>query len=101
MRLGVVQNAIVASAGPHATLISHFEKPWHSATFKGSQHVFQIAWQRSAEADDAAILPFWPPEDFEIPGKIVADIEVCQTMVDIVPQLRLTAEFNMLVVDCA
>ena len=101
MRNGVVHNAIVASAGPHATLLSHDETPWQSATFSGSRHVFQIAWQRASNTTDAAVLPFWPPEDFDIPGKLVADIEVCNTAVEIVPQLRLTAEFSMLVVDLA
>ena len=101
MRAGVVQHAIMASAGPHAKLLSHRESDWRSATFTGTRHLFQLQWQRCEEAEDIAVLPFWPPEDFEIPGKIIADIEVCHTAVEIVPQLCLTAEFSMLVVDRA
>ncbi|KUR80773.1 hypothetical protein [Novosphingobium sp. FSW06-99] len=97
-----VRRSILASAGPHATLISHDERPWMTATLSGARHDFQIQWERSNDpAVTESILPFWPPADFEIPGMLIADIEVCGTVVDFVPRLQLTAEFSMLTVDLA
>jgi len=101
MRRGSVLNAIMASAGPHATLISHTEEPWHSATFSGARHTVQLSWQAPPGGKRVDIPPFWPPDNFEIPGKVVAEITVNNSVVEMVPRLSVTAEVGMLILERA
>lgn len=65
----------LCALAPGARLLQHSGCDWHSATFSGKQIVMELLWAASASAVQrfSREIAEW---EFEIPGKLVADIAV-------------------------
>lgn len=58
-------------AGPNATLISHGDRPWESATFKGMRYTASFLFTSQDEAD--SFIERLPDYPFDLPGCLVCD----------------------------
>ena len=89
----------MALAGKRGRLIAHSEQPWASATFTGSRHSLDLAFDGAGDVAVAEqFIAVLPDHEFAIPGQIVADAtitSVSQTSLP-VPRLTLTAEVLLL-----
>jgi len=71
-----LQRAVMHLAGVNATLVSHAERNWQSATFHGSRHAMTISFEdNDSRARFAAALP---DHQFHVRGYLVADANVAE-----------------------
>ncbi len=69
--------ALTALAGEHATVTFEGFRPWHSATFIGTQHRLTLRLtgdEASARAE--ALATTLPEAEFRLPGHVVVDLAV-------------------------
>ena len=80
-------------------LVSHAERAWASATFAGSRHTIELAFEGSEalKAGERFILAL-PEHEFAIPGQLVADAAIIEADHSLAhgPRLVVTAELLLL-----
>lgn len=92
--------AVLALAGPHATLVSQREAPWASITFSGARHSIVLAFHGWEACDDAEnLIVDLPDHEFSIPNVLVADATVTRTQQELLPSPRMEVELDLLLLD--
>lgn len=93
-------DALLALTGGHAQLVRHSERPWASATFSGSRHMLNLAFE-GAEAVVAAeqFIADLPDHEFSIAGQLVADAMVIEAEQTMLPEPRFLLEVEVLLLE--
>lgn len=93
-------SAVIALGGGKAELLRHSERPWASVTFSGSRHSITLAFTgpEAVEAGEAFIAAL-PEHEFEIPRQLVADAAVVAAEHVTAPEVRLTVEVELLLLE--
>jgi len=94
--------ALLALADDNAELIRHAERPWASATFSGSRHTVCLSFtgaQRLAAGE--TFIAALPDHEFTIPGQLVADADVTEVSMVMLPEPKLMVEVELLLLDDA
>lgn len=83
-----------------ADLVRHAERPWASATFSGTRHTITLAFEGpEAVAAGERLVAALGEHEFDIPGQLVADASVAEVTHEHLPQLRLVAELELLLLE--
>ena len=92
--------AVMELAGKQAELLRHAETPWASATFTGSRHNIALAFTgEEAAALGELFITALPEHEFTVPRQIVADASVTGVEHLLVPEPKLTVEFELLLLE--
>jgi len=92
--------AILAFAGPNATLVSQREAPWASITFSGARHSIVLAFHGWEACDDAEnLIVALPDHEFTIPNVLVAEATVTRTNQELLPSPSMEVELDLLLLD--
>ena len=95
-------SALLELAGGKAELIRHAERAWASVTFSGSRHTVLLAFTGAeAVAAGEQLIAALPDHEFTLPRRLVADAAVVAAEHSLLPEPRLTAEIELLVLDDA
>ena len=87
-------------AGGKAELLRHAESPWASVTFSGSRHRIALAFAGSeAVAAGEEFIARLPEHEFTVARQIVADAAVVSAEHVLLPDLKLTVEIELLLVE--
>lgn len=93
-------DAVLALAGNHGSAISHKQRPWHSVTFSGTRHSFELVFSgEAAVLAGEALIELLPEHEFTIPGNLVADACVSSSKLTVVPEWRLDLAIELLLLD--
>lgn len=95
-----LREALRALAGGHGQAVSHTETAWASATFAGTRHRIELAFE-GAEAVEAGevLIAELPEHEFAIPGQLVADATVVEADHRLAPEPRLTVVAELLLLE--
>lgn len=92
--------AVMELAGKQAELLRHTDSPWASVTFTGSRHSIALAFTgNDAAAQGEHFIAALPEHEFSVPRQIVADASVTSVEHLLVPEPRLTVEFELLLLE--
>lgn len=81
-------------------LVSHAERQWASATFCGTRHRVILAFfGPDAVAAGEALIECLPEHEFTIPRQLVADAAIVSVEHQTLPELRLTIEAEVLLLE--
>lgn len=91
---------VLRLAGSHAELLRHSEKPWTSVTFSGTRHCIALAFsgQEGAHAGEMFIEAL-PEHEFEIPRQLVADASISSVDQTTAPEMNMTVEIELLLLE--
>lgn len=71
---------IIALADGHGAVIVHVERPWASATFRGTRHTLTIGFDGAdAVAGGRSMAAKIAEHEFAIPGQIVGDAQMLRS----------------------
>ena len=91
--------SLLTLAEGQAELLAHRERDWASATFSGTRHTVDLAFQGSAAVAAAErFIAALPDHEFSLPGALVADASVVAVDHRALPgpALTLTCELLLL-----
>lgn len=91
--------SLLSLAEGRAELLAHREREWASATFSGTRHTVDLAFQGSAAVAAAErFIAALPDHEFSLPGALVADASVVAVDHRALPgpALTLTCELLLL-----
>jgi hypothetical protein len=92
--------AVMELAGKQAELLRHTDRPWASVTFTGSRHSIALAFTGDeAAAQGELFIAALPEHEFTVARQIVADAAVTSVVHLLVPEPRLTVEFELLLLE--
>jgi len=93
-------SALLELAGGKAELMRHDERAWASVTFSGTRHTVMLSFA-GAEAIVAgeAFIDALPDHEFTIPRQLVADAAVVRVEHTMLPEPRMEAEVQVLLLD--
>jgi hypothetical protein len=81
-------------------LVRHGERTWASATFSGVRHSIVLSFSGyDAVAVGERFIAALDEHEFDIPGQLVADASVIEVSHDYLPEPRLVAEFELLLLE--
>lgn len=93
-------SAVMEMAGNQAELLRHSERPWASVTFSGSRHAMALAFTGSeAVAAGEAFIAALPEHEFTVARQIVADAAVVSVEHVLLPEPRMVAEIELLLLE--
>ena len=94
--------AVTGLAGGKAELLRHVERPWASVTFSGTRHTIALAFTGAeAVAAGEEFLDALPEHEFAIPRHVVVEATAVSVEHDLLPEPRLTAELELLLLEDA
>lgn len=94
--------SVLDLAGEQAELLCHVEHDWASATFTGSRHALTLCFQGAAAAETGeAFIVALPDHAFTIPRWLVADAQIVSVDDQQLPQRKLVAVVEVLLLDRA
>jgi hypothetical protein len=93
-------SAVLQLAGGKAELLRHAERPWASVTFSGSRHTIALSFAgQEAIATGELFIAALPDHEFNLPRQIVADASVVAVDHALSPEVRLTVEVELLLLE--
>jgi hypothetical protein len=95
-----LREALGELAQGHAQFLAHKETGWASATFAGTRHRIELAFE-GADAVEAgeSFIALLPEHEFAIPGQLVADAAVIEVDHRLAPEPRLALTAELLLLD--
>lgn len=95
-------DAVLRLGGEQARLLRHAERPWASATFAGTRHTVALCFAGAgAQAAGEAFIAALPEHEFAIRGHLVADAAITSVDHVLLPEVMLTVEAELLLLDDA
>jgi hypothetical protein len=92
--------AVIGLTGGKGELLRHSERPWASVTFSGSRHTIALAFRgEDALPAGEAFIAALPDHEFDIPRQLVADAAVVAVEHVTAPEVRLTVEVELLLLE--
>lgn len=80
-------------------MLFHAERAWASATFKGTRHTLNYVFEGAAAVEGgAALIDVLSEHEFTIPGQLVADAAVTESLRSFNPP-RLAVEVELLLLE--
>ena len=91
---------VLQLAEGQAELVRHGERNWASATFAGVRHPIVLSFTgASAVAAGERFIAELSDHEFDIPGQLVADASISEVSQEHLPEPRLIAEFELLLLE--
>lgn len=94
-----LRDAVLALAGPAATLARHTEKSWASITFAGTRHTLEIVYSGDGIAAGERFIADLPDHEFALAGQLVADAVIVSADHTMVPEPRLSVTCELLLLE--
>ena len=93
-------DALAELAGGKGEMLRHAERAWASITFSGARHRVTMAFAGpEAVAAGERFVELLPEHEFAIEGQLVADAAVLSAVRETLPELRLTVEAELLLLE--
>lgn len=93
-------SAVLQLAGGKAELLRHAEQAWASVTFSGSRHTIALSFAGDeAITMGEAFIAALPEHEFALPRHIVADASVVAVDHALSPEMRMTVEVELLLLE--
>lgn len=95
-----LREQLLALAGDRAELRTHEERAWASATFTGTRHRLELAFEGSEGIEAGELfIAFLPEHEFAIPRQLVADAAVVAVDHHLSPEPRMVVSCELLLLE--